>query len=100
MSFSYEVFNAFIVYLYTDEIHIKLEHVEGETLLLFSFSLGNYHSLVLNKILAGLLDLSEQYNECALKVKLENLIRTELTTDNVAKFFSIADKFNAKVCSM
>ena len=52
---------------------------------------------MLNEILAGLLDLSEQYNECALKVKLENLIRTELTTDNVAKFFSIADKFNAKV---
>ena len=52
---------------------------------------------MLNEILAGLLDLSEQYNECALKVKLENLIRIELTTDNVAKFFSIADKFNAKV---
>ena len=52
---------------------------------------------MLNEILAGLLDLSEQYNECALKVKLENLIRTELTTDNVAKFFSIADKFKAKV---
>ena len=55
---------------------------------------------MLNKILAGLLDLSEQYNECALKVKLENLIRTELTTDNVAKFFSIADKFKAKVCNV
>ena len=52
---------------------------------------------MLKYFLAGLLDLSEQYNECALKVKLENLIRTELTTDNVAKFFSIADKFNAKV---
>ena len=49
------------------------------------------------EFLPGLLDLSEQYNECALKVKLENLIRTELTTDNAAKFFSIADKFNAKV---
>ena len=53
--------------------------------------------MVLNVILAGLLELSEQYNECALKEKLENLIRTELTTDNVAKFFSIADKFNTKV---
>ena len=52
---------------------------------------------MLNEILAGLLDLSEKYKECALKVKLENLIRTELTTDHVAKFFSIADKFNAKV---
>ena len=38
MSFSYEVFNAFIVYLYTDEIHIKLEHVEGE---MFWFRFGN-----------------------------------------------------------
>ena len=38
ISFSYEVFNAFIVYLYTDEIHIKLEHVEGETTIqLFCF---------------------------------------------------------------
>ena len=53
--------------------------------------------MVLNVILAGLLDLSEQYNECALKEKLENLIRTELTTGNAAKFFSIADKFNTKV---
>ena len=41
VSFSYEVFNAFIVYLYTDEIHIKLEHVEGETIQLFLFRLGN-----------------------------------------------------------
>ena len=52
---------------------------------------------MLIEILAGLLDLSEQYNESALKAKLENLIRTELTTDDVAKIFSIADKFNAKV---
>ena len=52
---------------------------------------------MLIEILAGLLDLSEHYNESALKAKLENLIRTELTTDNVAKIFSIADKFNAKV---
>ena len=41
MSFSYEVFNAFIVYLYTDEVHIKLEHVEGETIQLFWSRLGN-----------------------------------------------------------
>ena len=41
MSFSYEVFNAFIVYLYTDEIRIRLEHVEGETIQLFRFRLDN-----------------------------------------------------------
>ena len=31
--FPYEVFYAFIVYLYTDEIHIKLEHVVGKILI-------------------------------------------------------------------
>ena len=28
--FSYEVFHAFIVYVYTDEINIKLDHVVGK----------------------------------------------------------------------
>lgn len=47
----------------------------------------------------GLLDLSQQYMDWVLKKKLENLIRAELTTDNVADFYGVATKFEAKVLS-
>ena len=45
----------------------------------------------------GLLDLSQQYMDWVLKRKLEDLIRAELTTDNVADFYVVATKFEAKV---
>ena len=45
----------------------------------------------------GLLDLSQQYMDWVLKRKLEDLIRAQLTTDNVADFYVVATQFEAKV---
>ena len=47
---------------------------------------------------AGLLELSQQYTEWALKRKVEHLIKKGLSTDNVADLYGVATKFNAKVC--
>ena len=46
---------------------------------------------------AGLLELSQQYTEWALKRKVEHLIKKGLTADNVADLYGVATKFNAKV---
>ena len=46
---------------------------------------------------AGLLELSQQYTEWALKRKVEHLIKKGLSTDNVADLYGVATKFNAKV---
>ena len=46
---------------------------------------------------AGLLELSQQYTEWALKRKVEHLIKKGLSADNVADLYGVATKFNAKV---
>ena len=46
---------------------------------------------------AGLLGLTQQYMEWTLKKKVEDLIRTELTIDNVATFYDVALQFDAEV---
>lgn len=45
----------------------------------------------------GLLELSQQYTEWALKKKVEHLIKKGLSTDNVAGLYGVATKFDAKV---
>ena len=59
------------------------------------FSYDGLYSMYAGSI--GLLDLSQQYMDWVLKRKLEELIRAELTTDNVADFYGVATKFEAKV---
>ena len=43
------------------------------------------------------LGLSQQYMEWTLKKKVEDLIRTKLTIDNVATYYDVATQFEAKV---
>ena len=45
----------------------------------------------------GLLELSQQYTEWALKRKVEHLIKKGLSSDNVAGLYGVATKFDAKV---
>ena len=89
ISFPYEVFHAFIVYLYTDEINIKLEHVVGKILIGISIRI--------DAACLGLLELSQHYMDWDLKKRLEDLIRAQLNTDNVADFYGVATQFEAKV---
>ena len=49
---------------------------------------------------AEFLGLSQQYMEWTLKKKVEDLIRTKLTIDNVATYYDVATQFEAKVYKM
>ena len=55
------------------------------------------HWSIRSCIPTGLLELSQQYTEWALKKKVEHLIKKGLSTDNVAGLYGVATKFDAKV---
>jgi len=55
------------------------------------------HWSIRSCIPTGLLELSQQYTEWALKKKVEHLIKKGLSTDKVAGLYGVATKFDAKV---
>lgn len=70
--FSYDVFEAFLRYLYTDHVDINPEDA------------------------VGLLDLADSYCEPRLKKLCESVIKKGITIETVAMMLSAAIKYNAK----
>ncbi|XP_021346916.1 RCC1 and BTB domain-containing protein 1-like [Mizuhopecten yessoensis] len=70
--FSYNVYRAFLQYLYTDVVDLRPEEA------------------------IGLLDLSNSYCECSLKKHCEQIIKKGITVENVAMLYAAAIKFEAK----
>ncbi|XP_013780686.1 RCC1 and BTB domain-containing protein 1-like [Limulus polyphemus] len=70
--FSYPVYQAFLRYLYTDEVELPPEDA------------------------IGLLDLANSYCELQLKRHCERIIKHGITIDNVAMLYAAAIKYEAK----
>ena len=70
--FSYAVYRAFLLYLYTDTVDLPPEDA------------------------IGLLDLANSYCELQLKRRCERIIRQGITVDNVAMLYATAIKY--QVC--
>ena len=67
--FSYPVYRAFLLYLYTDTVDLPPEDA------------------------IGLLDLANSYCELQLKRRCERIIRQGITVDNVAMLYATAIKY-------
>ena len=67
--FSYPVYRAFLMYLYTDKVDLPPEDA------------------------IGLLDLANSYCEFQLKRRCERIIRQGITVDNVAMLYATAIKY-------
>ena len=70
--FSYPVYRAFLLYLYTDTVDLPPEDA------------------------IGLLDLANSYCELQLKRRCERIIRQGITVDNVAMLYATAIKYQAE----
>ena len=70
--FSYPVYRAFLLYLYTDQVDLPPEDA------------------------IGLLDLANSYCEQQLKRRCERIIRQGITVDNVAMLYATAIKYQAR----
>lgn len=70
--FSYNVYRAFLYFLYTDEVQVPPEEA------------------------IELLDLANSYCESQLKRQCERIIKNGIAVDNVAKLYSAAISFEAK----
>lgn len=70
--FSYAVYRAFLLYLYTDTVDLPPEDA------------------------IGLLDLANSYCELQLKRRCERIIRQGITVDNVAMLYATAIKYQVR----
>ena len=71
--FSYPVYRAFLLYLYTDTVDLPPEDA------------------------IGLLDLANSYCELQLKRRCERIIRQGITVDNVAMLYATAIKYQVSL---
>jgi len=97
--FSYNVYKAFLKYLYTDVFdlsHLSLEETFGE-FKWDSAKMNYYNSRLMQWFVTELLKLCDEYNKIELEKKCIEKIRVNITVSNVALYYAKAIENNAKV---
>ena len=87
--FSYPVYRAFLLYLYTDQVNIEILGKKIFINIRLQVDLPPEDAI-------GLLDLANSYCEQQLKRRCERIIRQGITVDNVAMLYATAIKYQAR----
>lgn len=96
----FNVFRAFLQYLYTDKIDLPAEEAVGKKGMIGIELLEHVQdicSIFFVFIRIDLLKLANYYCEVKLRNQCEVLIKQSITIENAARLYSSAIQYNAKV---